>query len=473
MMTNSMRSLTRKQMRIHPLAIPLAGALLALVAGCSGAAQEVKKDPVVTNAPPPPPKEKTPQEVFADGIAAFDAGKWDDAEAAFKKVLDKTPTMVNAQYNLGVVAERKGELAKAQAAYEAAHKLDANHEPTLLNLGKIYRLQDKFDVAISLYEAALAVPGREYDVQLLNNLTVAYRLAKKFDKAEAAARKVLSRTKDNPDAYKNLALIYFDQGNFKLAEFISANARKLDDKDPGVYNNLGMIYLKMDDRRAALGQFQKAVALSDKFAPGHMNIGAMALSYRDYESAEKSYAKAVALDPTSYEAHLYYAYALDGQKGRDPKKGLTAGGEFEKVLAIKTDHPEAICGAGWAYSAEKTGFDKAVTYLERCKVQPGTTPQDQQLIDAKLKGIAMMQKSGQQQQAAPAKKEAPKQNAGGASLLDKVSDDAAKQEPTEAPPPADGAAPPAGGAAPAPAPAGGAPAPAAGGTPAPAPAPKK
>ncbi len=58
---------------------------------------------------------------------------------------------------------------------------------TLLNLGKVYRLQDKFDEAIALYEAALKEPGNEYDVELLNNLTVAYRLAKKFDKAEATA----------------------------------------------------------------------------------------------------------------------------------------------------------------------------------------------------------------------------------------------------------------------------------------------
>ena len=44
-----------------------------ILAGCTGAQQEVKKpDPVVV-APPPPPKEKTMDEVFAEGVAAFDA----------------------------------------------------------------------------------------------------------------------------------------------------------------------------------------------------------------------------------------------------------------------------------------------------------------------------------------------------------------------------------------------------------------
>ncbi len=370
---------------------------------------------------------------FNDGVRKFDAGQYDAAEKVFQALVDKNPKMVNAQFNLGVIAERRGDLARAIAAYEKAHQMDPSHEPTLLNLGKCYRLQDRFEQAIALYEAALKQPGKEYDVQLLNNLAVVYRLAKKFDLAEGAARKVLSRTKDNADAYKNLALIYFDQGNYKLAEFISANARKLDEKDPGVYNNLGMIYLKMDDRRRALAQFQKAVSLSDRFAPGHMNLGAMALSYRDYETAEKSFARAVELEPNSYEVHLGYAYALDGLKGRDTKKGMAAGAAFEKVLALKSGHSEAICGAGWAYAADRGGWDKAVGFLERCKSQSISTPTDQQLIDAKIKSIAAMQKAGTPQPAAAQPKEKPKQSKDGAALLDKVSDQAAQEEGALAP----------------------------------------
>ena len=425
---------------------------LGSLIGCTAAAPEVIKPVDDVNKPPPPPKEKTPQELFDQGIADFDSNKLDDAKKSFSKLIDKQPTLVAAHYNLGVVAERQSNLVEAEQFYEAAYKLDPNHRKTLLNLGKIYRLQDKFEKAITLYETALKAPGAEFDVALLNNLTVAYRLAKKFDKAELTARRVLARTKDNADAYKNLALIYFDQGNYRLAEFISANAKKLDDKDPGVYNNLGMIYLKIDERRLALGQFQKSVQLNDKFAPGHVNIGAMALSYRDYENAERSFAKATALDPTSYDGFLAYAWALDGQKGRDPKKGVAAGQAFEKVLALKADQADAICGAGWAYAVEKTAFDKAVPFLEKCKGLTTTTAGDQQLIDAKLKGIAAMQKAGAQAPAPAEKpKEKPKANTG-PSMLDKVTDEAAKEEgaaPAPAPAPAPAETP---AAAPAPAP---------------------
>ncbi|MDP1918448.1 MAG: tetratricopeptide repeat protein [Myxococcales bacterium] len=424
------------KLRIAALSIVASAASLT---ACVTPEVSEKKDVVV--APPPPPKVASPKENFDKGVAAFDANNLDEANTLFTKVAEKVPTSLVTQYNLAVIAERQGRLTDAQVRYEAAHKIDGKHKPTLLNLGRVYRLQDKFAEAIALYEEALK--DNEFDVELNNNLTVAYRLAKNYTKAEETARRVLSRTKDNPDAYKNLALIYFDQGNYRLAEFISANAKKLDDKDPGVYNNLGLIYLKLDEKRLALAQFQKAVTLNKDFAPSLFNIGAMALSYRDYVTAEKSLSRTTELDPTRYENFLAYAWSLDGQKGKDAKKGIKAGEIFEKVLSLKTDQNDAVCGAAWAYAADKTGWDKALGFFEKCKGLTTTSAQDQTLIDNKVKGILAMQKSGQKaEQPAPEKpKAAP---TGGPSMLDKAEKEAEK----DAPPPAEGAPAPAPGATP-------------------------
>ncbi|WP_257446626.1 tetratricopeptide repeat protein [Archangium lipolyticum] len=427
----------------------LAAATLALTAACATTSQ-VKPAPVATSAPAPAPapaaqgpaaapspapvapngKDRKARERFAEAVAAFDAGDYARAEEGFREVLELAPQSLNAQFNLGFIAERQGRLADAQAAYEKVRFLEPGHVPTLLNLGRLYRLQEKYAEAITLYEGGLKTPGREHDASLLNNLTVAYRLAGKHEQAEATARRVLARHPDDAEAYKNLALVYYDQGKYRLAELVLANARKLDEKDPGIYNNLGMIYLKMEDRARALAQFQKAVSLDERFAPGHLNIGALALAWRDYAGAERSFSKAVELEPGSHEAWLYYAYSLDGQKGREPQKGLKAGEAFEKVLALRAEQPEALCGAGWAYAVEKTGWDKAEGFLSRCKDLGTTSAQDKQMIDAKLQGIAAMRKSGQPQPAATPEEKAPNPEAvgGSGSLLDKVSDQAAQQE---------------------------------------------
>ncbi|WP_375765295.1 tetratricopeptide repeat protein [Archangium gephyra] len=424
-----------------------AAATLALTAACATTSQ-VKPTPVATAAPAPTApapapvpetkKERDLRETFAQAIAAFDAGDYAKAEEGFREVVAKAPQSLNAQFNLGIIAERQGRLADAQAAYEKVRFLEPGHVPTLLNLGRLYRVQEKYEEAISLYEAGLKVPGREHEASLLNNLTVAYRLAGKHEQAEATARRVLARHPDDAEAYKNLALVYYDQGKYRLAELVLANARKLDEKDPGIYNNLGMIYLKLEDRPRALAQFQKAVSLDERFAPGYLNLGAMALAWRDYAGAERSFSKAVELDPASHEAWLYYAYALDGQKGRDAKKGIAAGEAFEKVLSLRAEQPEALCGAGWAYAVERAGWDKAEGFLQRCKDLGSTSAQDKQMIDAKLQGIAAMRKSGQPEPA-PEGEKAPNPAAvgGSGSMLDKVSDEAAPQEGA----PAEGAAP--------------------------------
>ncbi|MFY0575848.1 tetratricopeptide repeat protein [Cystobacter fuscus] len=285
---------------------------------------QVEAPPAPAPAPADTPAAKA-RERFAEAVAAFDAGDYARAEEGFQEVLHRAPQSLNAQYNLGVIAERQGRLADAQAAYEKVRFLDAGHVPTLLNLGRLYRMQGKYAEAISLYEAGLKTPGRDTEPSLLNNLSVAYRLAGKLPQAEATARRVLSRHPDDAEAYKNLALVYYEQGRYRLAETVLVNARKLAEKDPGISNNLGMVYLKLEDRPRALAQFQKAVSLDERFAPGYVNLGALALARRDYAGAERAFSKAVELEPQSHEAWLSYAYALDGQKGRDAKKGLQAG----------------------------------------------------------------------------------------------------------------------------------------------------
>jgi tetratricopeptide (TPR) repeat protein len=439
------------------LARSIATAALAFTTACATSSSQVKpataeapaerRIPVATAEVPSAPRasqdadDSGPHALFVSALAAFDAGDYDGARRGFEQVVAAAPQSLNAQFNLGLIAERQGRLAEAQAAYGKVLARAPDHQPSLLNLGRLYRVQEKFAEAIRLYEKALEAPGHAHDVALLNNLTVAYRLAGQFERAEATARRVLARSKDNPEAYKNLALVYYDQGQYRLAELVSANARKLAENDPGVYNNLGMIYLKLNERPRALAQFQKAVSLDGKFAPGYLNIGAMSLAYRDYAGAERAFARAVELDPASYESHLYYAFALDGQKGSDGKRGLAAGDAFEKVLSLRPEHPEALCGAGWAYAADRAGWQKALGYLERCKTLQTTSAQDRQAIDAKVQGLQAMLKSGQAQPAAPGPKKEAAQGKDG-SLLDKVSDEAAREEgaPAEEPPATDEAA---------------------------------
>ncbi|QSQ28165.1 tetratricopeptide repeat protein [Pyxidicoccus parkwayensis] len=397
--------------------------------------------PVAQPAPQAPaPKEGTATELFTAALQAYEAGDLDSARHGFEKALAKDPRSLNAQFNLGVIAERQGRNDDARVAYEKVLLLEPGHVPSAVNLAALHRKQGHTDEAIALLEKALKQPGREHDASLLNSLSVTYRVAGKLNESESAARRVLVRSKDNPEAYKNLAQVAYARGQFRLAELLTGTALKHAEKDASLYNLLGMVYLKLDDRTRALAQFQKAVSLDDRFAPGYLNLGAMALSYRDYVGAERSFTKATELEPDSTEARLYLAWALDGQKGRDPKKGLAAGEAFEKVLAARADLQEAVCGAGWAYAADRAGWEKAIAFLDRCKGLQGTTEQDKQMLTAKVQGLQNMLKAPPPAQAAEGAGEKKNEATGGAgSVLNQLPQEQG-EAPAEGEPSADGSA---------------------------------
>ncbi|MBN9686090.1 MULTISPECIES: tetratricopeptide repeat protein [unclassified Corallococcus] len=413
-------------------------------------AMNAVEKPAVTvpAAPPPAPAEKDDADgQFAQALKAYEAGDLDAARKGFEAVVDQQPKALNARFNLGVIAEKQGRPADARVAYEQVLALDPAHTPSVMNLGLMHRHEGQLDEALSLYTKALQTPGHEHDEPVLNALAATYRLAGKLDEAEATGRRVLARSKDNPEAYKTLALVAYDRGQYRLAELLVVNARKVAQDDPAISNTLGMIYLKMDDRPRALAQFQKAVSLDANFAPGHLNLGALALSYRDYAGAEKAFTKALSLEPDGLEGQLYLAYALDGQKGLDPKKGVAAGEAFEKVLARAADKPEAVCGAGWAYASERAAYEKAIAFLDRCKELSSTTDQDKQLITAKVNGLQNMLKNPPPAPAPAAtaeaggeeKKDAEATGGAGSSVMNQLPQDANAPEATEETAPAEAA----------------------------------
>lgn len=65
-------------------------------------------------------------EVLKYGARKHAEGNYDEAEAAFRHVLSRAPNTVDAFYNLGALAERKGDLIGALSDYRAALALKPN-----------------------------------------------------------------------------------------------------------------------------------------------------------------------------------------------------------------------------------------------------------------------------------------------------------------------------------------------------------
>lgn len=319
---------------------------VTLASACSGSAPKPEIAPAPVVIAPPKPK-MTPEQRFAEGQKALTAKDYPAAQAAFEKLVKERPDSVAALYNLGYSYEQQAKLTEAQAAYRKVLAKDPTHVEAAANLGGLLRERGERAEAIKITETALKADP--FNGLLLNNLSLLYRETKAYDKGIAALRKLLSRDKDNIDAYKNLALISMDQGKQQLSQTILENAlnmaKKQDKADPDLYVNLGRLYLAREQNGKAMANFKLATQLEPTNLAANYNIGALALSHRDYALAEKAYTIAEKQRPRDPEvaASLGYAYQglqdfkssaswLETARERRAKLGKTGDAEDLNVL---------------------------------------------------------------------------------------------------------------------------------------------
>src|SRR6266446_1132643 len=83
------------------------------------------------------------QKTFAEGEAALQRGKLDDAEAAFRKVLAADPRAGAAYANLGVIAMRRKDWDHALSLLQKAERLEPKMAGIRLDIGLVkYRSAD-------------------------------------------------------------------------------------------------------------------------------------------------------------------------------------------------------------------------------------------------------------------------------------------------------------------------------------------
>jgi Flp pilus assembly protein TadD len=98
------------------------------------------------------------------GQLAFQAGKYQDAEQAFRRALELDPYRTDAHNYLGVVATELGRYDEAEEHYKKALADPSYPTPELvrLNLGLLYARQGRDNEAISEFRRAVEISPRFY-----------------------------------------------------------------------------------------------------------------------------------------------------------------------------------------------------------------------------------------------------------------------------------------------------------------------
>ncbi len=198
---------------------------------------------------------------FAEGKAAYDAGKYSEATAAFGNYAARRPENAWGHYMLGLSAWKSGDLVKAESSLVKALSVDPSHVKSLVNLSRVFIGQ------------------------------------KRYDEAEAALTRAADIEPDSTEVHRLLGRSYHAAG--KTDEAIKAYSRAIEvnELDAWSMNNLGLLFLEQNRVDEALPLFTKAVELKKDVPAFHNNLG-MALEHTGrFEDAAAAYSGALTADP--------------------------------------------------------------------------------------------------------------------------------------------------------------------------------
>ncbi|HEX7125815.1 MAG TPA: tetratricopeptide repeat protein [Thermodesulfobacteriota bacterium] len=155
------------------------------------------------------------------GQAALAGERWEDAAAAFRRVVELSPSSFAGHRELAIALERLGRDGEAVKAYETALTLRPDNEPVQTRLAFLHLSSGNRDAALPLLSAL----------------------------AERGSR--------DPQVWSALAGIRYDAGDLAAGEKAFARAATLRD-DGKLWFNLGVVRLRLDDDAGAREAFERA-----------------------------------------------------------------------------------------------------------------------------------------------------------------------------------------------------------------------
>ena len=163
------------------------------------------------------------KKAFEEGIAAGQAGKHDDAIAAFNKAAEINPKCFDCQYNIGYMYTQKKEYDKAEEAYKKAIELKPDYAEAYSGLANIYNLQRKFDLAAEASQKAgeigggAAAAGGGGNADAMYNQGVILWNAGKIADAKKQFEAVVAAKPDHAEAHYQLGMALVNEGNLNGA----------------------------------------------------------------------------------------------------------------------------------------------------------------------------------------------------------------------------------------------------------------
>ena len=347
----------------------------------------------------PPPQKVAPSPAAAalnQAVALHQAGRLDEAAAAYDRVLQLAPGQFDATHLTGVVALQRGDLATAETLIAQALASKPKDTAALNNLGTVLLRAGRLEEARVQFERAAKAQPQFVDAQsnLGNVLRQLGRVAESvapLKRAYAANAKSVeianllgaslietgdgrgaaavleSSVKARPRearAWLNLAIASQMCGNAKRALEAADQSLAIAPDDARAHGARGQALAALGDVAAARTAFAAGVGAATRDAVSHHNFGVFLREQGEFEPAIAQLRQALAIDPALAPAHAALVAALvDGGRGDE---AMRHGQDYAER------HPDSAAALAMQASAHfaQGRLDEAVALYRRAVAAP-------------------------------------------------------------------------------------------------------
>jgi superkiller protein 3 len=234
---------------------------------------------------------------FTAGVQALKAGRFEEAEALFRRVLDQGGKEAYVYNNLGLVYQQRGEHEPAVAQFREAVRRDASYIAprvalgvSLMELGRMKEATSELERAVELAPQD-PLPRRE--------LARACERAGDWPGAVEQYRALRDLAPEEPESAYQLGKAYL-----RLSEWCLRALKDAEPRSARFYQAQGHTYRVQGQTDLAVRAFQRAAEADPSLPEIHLTLAQLYMEQKRWAEARQEVERELALVPESLGARL-------------------------------------------------------------------------------------------------------------------------------------------------------------------------
>jgi arylsulfatase A-like enzyme/Tfp pilus assembly protein PilF len=235
-------------------------------------------------------------------------GRVDAAIAKVTRVLSQDPDVVEGHTLLGTLYSKAERYRDAVASYQAALRLDPEHDGAAFSLALAYKNLGDLDAAEAGFQRAKQLDPRTGKVRW--QLADISMQRGRFGEAEAELLEALKLTVDRPSFLLKLGECYIEMQRYDQAETRIKAALAEQGRLPLARYDLGLIYEARGQQADAMRAYESELHEHPGTSAASLNLGKLLDAAGRRPEAIARFRESVASSPAFAQGHLYLSKAL-------------------------------------------------------------------------------------------------------------------------------------------------------------------